>query len=114
MKYGYRCTKCKEFFFVRKSLAEYERVELCECGATASRSLHGQVISVDVNLGYFDTNLNMMIESTGHRRQVLKEQGLVPVSKGYDVAKHARQRMAVKKTENRAKAKKAITNAVLS
>jgi len=94
MMYTYKCDNCLNEETKNLPLSRYREVQVCKCGQPMYKSLSNAKFFVDYNIGKFDKNLGIYIESSDHRRRVMKEQGLEAVDSSYDLVGHVTKKKA--------------------
>ena len=98
--YDYKCPEGHYSDDVKKMSESEEPIECPECGQEARRILGLSKWSVDrfgERFPYFDRGLGMELRSKNHRRQIIKERGLIPVEgtvQSADIGREARESAA--------------------
>lgn len=99
--YEYKCDNCEEIFSIVSSVAKMKSVENCVCGAEAHRYYGNQRVNVDYNIGAYDKGLGCYVESSSHRRNIMKSRGLEAIDSDDRMFKHVEsKREEVKKNRD--------------
>jgi len=117
MKYSYQCDSCKTKFDVYKGSMTSGQPEPCPECLKASDRYYGDAgsVFVDYNIGKYDPQLGLVVESSDHRRRIMKERGLEAVDGSFDYVGHVTRKKeeATKERDTRFRSKldKKITEA---
>ncbi len=117
MIYDYKCEHCQHEEEKVNVPSEKRDNQKCEqCGEPATRIFSVGHLFVDVNIGKYDQVLGQVIESSHHRRQVMKEKGFADIVKvgtaTKQIAQHNEKVRQHRRTEGAKKLRQAAERVV--
>jgi len=83
-----------------------------ECSNKLDQDYSRKSIMVDQTLGYYDEGLGVYVESTSHKRQILKDKGLVETKAGDTSYVTKRVETTKSKAEKKEKQRNVIKKAI--
>jgi putative FmdB family regulatory protein len=73
--YEYECSGCQTHKDEFRTVAQRNNAPTCECGTTMHKIIAGYRVVGDLE-PYYDENLESVVKSKQHRREVMREQGV--------------------------------------